>query len=72
MKKLSKNVITSYSIHYTKLYESYNEVFDGGDPIKGGEGIDIKEGCHDGIIHGNHVHGLTRRGLYIDASYNFV
>ncbi|ANQ47447.2 DUF1565 domain-containing protein [Flammeovirga sp. MY04] len=44
-----------------------NEVFNGGDPINGGEGIDIKEGCQDGIVAYNYTHHLTRRGIYIDA-----
>jgi hypothetical protein len=44
-----------------------NEVFNGGDNTNGGEGIDVKEGCSNGIIAGNYVHGLTRRGIYIDA-----
>lgn len=46
---------------------SYNEVFNGGDPINGGEGIDVKEGCKNGTINDNYIHNLTRRGIYIDA-----
>lgn len=44
-----------------------NEIFNGGDPVNGGEGIDIKEGCWDGLISGNIIHGLTRRGIYLDG-----
>jgi hypothetical protein len=44
-----------------------NEIFNGADPINGGEGIDVKEGCSNGIIANNYIHGLTRRGIYIDG-----
>ena len=44
-----------------------NEIFNGGDPTNGGEGIDVKEGCWDGMIAGNVIHGLTRRGIYLDG-----
>ena len=45
-----------------------NEVFDGGSGIKGGEGIDIKQGAHDGKVHHNYVHGLPKRlGIYVDS-----
>lgn len=44
-----------------------NEVFNGGDPVNGGEGIDVKEGCYNGSITGNVIHGLTRRGIYLDG-----
>lgn len=44
-----------------------NEVFNGGDPVNGGEGIDIKEGCRNGIIGHNVVYDLTRRGIYLDG-----
>lgn len=47
---------------------AYNEVFNGGDPINGGEGIDIKAGLKNGSIHDNYVHGLTRRGIYLDGA----
>lgn len=45
-----------------------NEVFDGGSGIKGGEGIDIKQGAHDGKVHHNYVHDLPKRlGIYVDS-----
>lgn len=44
-----------------------NEIYDGGNPINGGEGIDVKEGARDGIIAYNNIHNLTRRGIYLDA-----
>lgn len=46
---------------------SGNEIYDGGNPINGGEGIDLKEGVKDGVIAYNNIHNLTRRGIYIDA-----
>ena len=46
---------------------SGNEVYDGGDPTNGGEGIDVKVGCEKGIVANNYVHNLTRRGIYLDA-----
>ncbi len=45
-----------------------NEIFNGGDPINGGEGIDVKVGAKNGIIASNYMHDLTRRGLYLDAN----
>ncbi|WP_096085900.1 carbohydrate-binding protein [Agaribacterium haliotis] len=47
---------------------SGNEVFNGGDPTYGGEGIDIKLGIKNGVIKNNYVHDLTRRGIYLDAA----
>jgi len=49
-----------------------NEVFDGStlplDQLHGGEGIDAKQGAHDGKIHHNYVHDLPRKlGIYVDA-----
>ncbi|WP_075602099.1 T9SS type A sorting domain-containing protein [Saccharicrinis aurantiacus] len=44
-----------------------NEIYDGGNPINGGEGIDIKEGAKNGIIAYNNIHNLSRRGIYLDA-----
>lgn len=46
---------------------SNNEIFNGGNPINGGEGIDVKEGIRDGEISGNLIHGISRRGIYLDA-----
>ena len=47
-----------------------NIIKNGGDNTNGGEGIDIKEGCSDGIIAGNHIYNLTRRGIYLDGGRN--
>ncbi len=47
---------------------SGNEIFNGGDPINGGEGIDVKLGVQNGVISDNYLHDLTRRGIYIDAA----
>ncbi|GDY24943.1 hypothetical protein AHAT_08330 [Agarivorans sp. Toyoura001] len=44
-----------------------NQIFDGGNPRFGGEGIDLKEGVKNGSIHNNLIHGLHRRGIYLDA-----
>ncbi len=46
---------------------SYNEITTGGDPVNGGEGIDIKEGCSNGTIHHNNIHDINRLGIYIDG-----
>ena len=47
-----------------------NIIKNGGDNTNGGEGIDIKEGCSDGVIAGNHIYNLTRRGIYLDGGRN--
>lgn len=49
-----------------------NEVWNGvwtanGSPVEGKEGIDAKEGSTNGAIIGNHVHHLTRLGIYVDS-----
>ncbi len=45
-----------------------NEVYDGGSGLNGGEGIDVKQGSHDGDVHHNYVHNLPKRlGIYVDA-----
>jgi len=44
-----------------------NELRDGGDRSNGGEGIDFKNGVRDSYIRNNYIHGLTRRGIYIDG-----
>lgn len=45
-----------------------NEVHRNGRGTNGGEGIDVKNGSHDVIVSGNHIHHLNdRTGLYIDA-----
>ncbi len=46
---------------------SYNEITTGGNPVNGGEGIDIKEGCSNGEIHHNNIHDINRLGIYIDG-----
>ncbi len=46
-----------------------NHVFDGGSIGYGGggEGIDIKDGCHNVIVHHNWVEGIASVGIYVDA-----
>ena len=45
-----------------------NEVHHNGDGSIGGEGIDVKDGSHNGSIHHNHVHHLNNRpGIYVDS-----
>lgn len=44
-----------------------NELRDGGDPARGGEGIDFKDGVKDSFIRNNYIHGLSRRGIYVDG-----
>jgi hypothetical protein len=44
-----------------------NHVHHGGPGTHGGEGIDIKFGSKNGIVAYNHVHHLSRQGLYADA-----
>ncbi len=45
----------------------YNEITTGGNPIHGGEGIDIKEGCSNGKVHHNKIYNINRLGIYVDA-----
>lgn len=45
----------------------YNELRNQDNPVNGGEGIDIKEGCANGRIHHNYIHHVARRGIYIDG-----
>ncbi len=45
-----------------------NTVFNGGPGSYGGEGIDVKEGAHDGKIYKNLVFDLpSRLGIYVDS-----
>ncbi len=56
------------SIEDTYNFEVKNNVvFNGGPGNHGAEGIDANEGSHDGKIYGNHVYGLKRLGIYVDA-----
>ncbi|RUM93642.1 MAG: hypothetical protein DSZ28_07385 [Thiothrix sp.] len=48
----------------------YNEITLGGNPVNGGEGIDIKEGCSNGKIHNNEIYDINRLGIYIDGGGN--
>lgn len=48
---------------------AYNEVRNSWVGFSGGEGIDAKEGCSNGVINNNTVHHLKRLGIYVD-SYN--
>lgn len=45
----------------------YNEVHFGPANSNGKEGIDIKDGSHDGVVRGNNIHHMNHVGLYIDA-----
>lgn len=44
-----------------------NHVHHNGPGTNGGEGIDAKDGSSNGQIYGNHVHDLSRLGIYVDA-----
>jgi hypothetical protein len=44
-----------------------NHIHHSGPGSIGGEGIDAKDGCSDGLISGNHVHHISRLGIYVDA-----
>jgi hypothetical protein len=44
-----------------------NHVHHNGPGTNGGEGIDIKDGSSYGKIYNNHVHDLSRLGIYVDA-----
>ena len=45
-----------------------NHVHHNGPGTNGGEGIDVKQGSHDGDVHHNYVHNLPKRlGIYVDA-----
>jgi cysteinyl-tRNA synthetase len=45
----------------------YNTVHDSGETESGGEGICIKDGSANGLIHHNAIHHVHRVGLYLDA-----
>lgn len=51
----------------TDFVVSENHVHHNGPGTNGGEGIDAKDGAARGVIVGNHVHDLTRLGIYVDA-----
>ncbi len=56
------------SIENTYNFEvKNNTVVNGGPGNHGAEGIDANEGSHDGKIYKNHVHHLSRLGIYVDA-----
>ncbi len=46
---------------------SHNHVHDTGPGSNGGEGIDIKDGSSNGIVHENLVERTNRLGIYVDA-----
>ncbi len=46
---------------------SENHIHDSGPGNRGGEGIDIKDGCHHGQVFKNHIHDLQQIGIYIDS-----
>ena len=48
-----------------------NIIHHNGHPTKGGTGIDVKNGSHDGAIHHNEIYGLQGvAGIYADAYMN--
>jgi hypothetical protein len=49
-----------------------NHVYDGGSIGfgGGGEGIDIKDGCTNAMVHDNLVHDIASVGIYIDSYLN--
>lgn len=51
----------------TDFTVSQNHVHHNGPGTNGGEGIDAKDGAARGVIVDNHVHDLTRLGIYVDA-----
>lgn len=53
--------------HSGNVEVAYNYVHHGGPGTRGGEGIDIKNGSHDVIVHHNRVFRTNRIGIYIDA-----
>ncbi|HLC15622.1 MAG TPA: right-handed parallel beta-helix repeat-containing protein, partial [Thermodesulfovibrionia bacterium] len=56
--------------HADNFVVKNNWVHDSGPGSKGGEGIDAKNGSHDGEIFKNIVHDIVRLGIYIDAWKN--
>jgi len=56
----------------TKVIVQNNLVYDGGSIGYGGggEGIDFKDGCTQGIIINNEIHDIASVGIYIDAYKN--
>ncbi len=44
-----------------------NHIHHGGPGSNGGEGIDIKDGSHDGKVYKNNIHNMNRVGMYCDA-----
>lgn len=44
-----------------------NNVHHGGPGSNGGEGIDIKDGSHDGKVYKNNIYNMKRVALYLDA-----
>ena len=46
---------------------SGNRIFNGINNVKGGQGIDVKEGASNGKIQGNEIHNIGKLGIYLDA-----
>jgi len=59
--------ILSIQCHVDTFEISNNHVFNGGEPMMGGEGINAKHGVSNGTIRHNHVHDVYRVGIYVDA-----
>lgn len=56
------------SLHKVVGFEiSNNYVHDGGHPMYGGEGINVKAGCSNGTIHNNKVVNVNSVGIYCDG-----
>jgi hypothetical protein len=66
MSVFTSECITMASVNTFEV--AYNTVFDRlVDVNVGGEGIDTKNACKNGIVHHNTVYDLVRVGLYIDS-----
>ncbi|MBD3289857.1 T9SS type A sorting domain-containing protein [candidate division KSB1 bacterium] len=57
--------ITISNSAYFEIYS--NHIYESGPGNRGGEGIDIKDGCRHGRILQNHIHDLQQIGIYVDA-----
>jgi len=59
--------ILSIQYHVDTFEVKNNYVHDGGRPNWGGEGIDLKNGASNGLVHHNTVSNVQSTGIYIDA-----
>jgi hypothetical protein len=44
-----------------------NRIFNGYNNVKGGEGLDVKEGASNGKIYGNEIYNIPKLAIYLDA-----